>query len=640
MLKYITLLLISLTVKAAETSVLSADYLAVEKIPKPLLENAHSVVRVNDFKFEIVNQKRTIFSMHKIITILNDEGDGDAFLTVFYDDLQKVRDMRATVYDKSGEEIDSYKEKDFMDVSSTSSGTLYDDNRVLYKDLSQKNYPYTVELTYEIVNDNLYFIPDYYLLSSYETSIENSSYQIVFPEELKPRYKAFKTKDGELQESVTDNVHSLTWSYKGVKAVKKEPFSVGVANLYPAVLFSPAKYNYEGYEGDFSTWDGMADFQAQLNSGLAGISEQTKAEVKQLTASLSPIEKVRAVYKYMQDKTRYISIQLGIGGFKPFSAENTDAMGYGDCKALTYYTQMLLKEVGIDAYYTWIYGGSNPPLIDKDFPNINFNHVILFVPLENDSIWLECTSQKVPAGYLGDFTGNRYGLVIKNEKAELVKTKSYDQVHDQVVYKAEVKLTDEGYAVVNQTVSLQGIGSNYMGAIWLHEKSAAEQEDWVRDFIDLADFKVNKFDIKTNWSPEPEVLCTIEYDIRNAFKNYGDYMMFQPNMIDPISVILKADDDRRSPIDFGSGRSYVLQVDFLPPTGYEFVEKSDSVKIKTQFGEYSYELAAKHDLVTYYRTFQTNESTFPKEDYEALRSFYKSIRMEEKKRIKLKKIGS
>jgi hypothetical protein len=629
-----------LTIRVSDAASLSADYFDAEKIPKSLLKNAHSVIRISDFKFEIVNEKKTIFSVHRVITILNDEGDKNAFLTVFYDDLQKVRDMRAVVYDKSGKEINSYKEKDFMDVSSTRSGTLYDDNRVLYKDLSQKSYPYTVELNYEIVNDNLYFIPDYYLVSSYETSIETSSYQIVFPEELKPRYKAFKTKETDLVELVTDNGHSLTWSYKEVKAIKKEPFSVGVANLNPVVLFSPAKYNYEGYEGDFSTWDGMADFQAQLNSGLAGISEQTKAEVKQLTVSLSPIEKVKAIYSYMQDKTRYISIQLGIGGFKPFSAENTDAMGYGDCKALTYYTQMLLKEVGIDAYYTWIYGGSNPPLIDKDFPNINFNHVILFVPLQNDSIWLECTNQKVQAGYLGDFTGNRYGLVIKGEKAELVKTKSYDQVHDQVVYQAEVKLNNEGYAAVNELVKLKGIGSNYMGAIWLHEKSAADQENWVREFIDLSDFKIKKFDIKTNWSPEPEVICSIEFDIRNAFKNYGDFMMLQPNLIDPISVILKADDDRRSPIAFGSGRKYVLEVDFIPPTGYEFVEESDSANIETQFGEYRYQMVAKHDLVTYHRTFETNEGTFPKENFEELRNFYKSIRIEEKKRIKLKKTGS
>lgn len=559
-----------------------------KSIPDELRKNAHTVIRLSELKFEIVSQNKTIFSVHQIVTILNDEGNSHAHLTIPYDDLQKVKAVRATIYDKSGNEIDNFKEKDFLDVSSTSSGTLYDDNRLLYKDLTQKEFPYTVEFSYDIVNDNLYFIPDYYLLSSYETSIEKFSYQIVFPKDLEPRYKAFNTKEGDLQATVDDKNKSLMWTYSNVKSVKKEPFSVSVANLNPAVLFSSATYSYEGYKGDFTSWDGMAEFQTQLNNGLEGLSEQTKSEVRELTLGLSPIEKVQAVYKYMQNKTRYISIQLGIGGFKPFSARNTDKMGYGDCKALSYYTQMLLKEVGITAYYTWIYGGSNPPLIDKDFPNINFNHVILFVPLENDSIWLQCTDQKVPAGYLGSFTSNRYGLVIEKDKAKLIKTKSYDVVHNEVIYDAEVNLKQEGYAQVKQKVKLKGIGSNYMGAIWLQEKSSTDQEKWLRSFIGLPDFKIHAFDIQTDWSPEPQVNCAMEYDIRNALKAYGDQLMFQPNVIDPISVVLKADDNRYSPIDFGSNRKYELNVVFKAPENYQFIEGVDSSTVKTQFGEYQY----------------------------------------------------
>ena len=54
-----------------------------------------------------------------------------------------------------------------------------------------------------------------------------------------------------------------------------------------------------------------------------------------------PIEKAKIVYKYMQEKTRYISVQVGIGGFKPMLAKDVDRLGYGDCKALSNYTKAL-----------------------------------------------------------------------------------------------------------------------------------------------------------------------------------------------------------------------------------------------------------------------------------------------------------
>src|SRR5207244_663743 len=103
------------------------------------------------------------------------------------------------------------------------------------------------------------------------------------------------------------------------------------------------------------SWQELGKFQVQLNSGRDKLPDAVKQTVHQLTDQISdPKEKVRILYEYLQRNTRYISIQLGIGGFQPFDASFVASKSYGDCKALSNYMYSLLKEANIKSCYTQI----------------------------------------------------------------------------------------------------------------------------------------------------------------------------------------------------------------------------------------------------------------------------------------------
>src|SRR5471030_2459540 len=90
-------------------------------------------------------------------------------------------------------------------------------------------------------------------------------------------------------------------------------------------------------------------------------------------------EKVKFLYEYMQHNVRYVSIQLGIGGLKPFSATFVDQKKYGDCKALSNYMCALLKAVNIPAYYAKVRAGTNEEPCDNSFPFDLSNHIIVCI---------------------------------------------------------------------------------------------------------------------------------------------------------------------------------------------------------------------------------------------------------------------
>jgi transglutaminase-like putative cysteine protease len=131
---------------------------------------------------------------------------------------------------------------------------------------------------------------------------------------------------------------------------------------------------------EFGKW--MHD---QLLTGTEAVPQSTKEDVIRLTQGIdSNLEKARIVYQYIQDRTRYISIQIGIGGWKPMSAMEVDQLGYGDCKGLTNYTKSLMEIAGVDAYYTVVYGGKEIIDLDSEFSSLQGNHVILTLPTDGE----------------------------------------------------------------------------------------------------------------------------------------------------------------------------------------------------------------------------------------------------------------
>src|SRR5690606_12864102 len=197
----------------------------------------------------------------------------------------------------------------------------------------------------------------------------------------------------------------------------------------------------------FTNWDeyGKWIYDALLKDR-DQIPEQTAAYILQMTANIDdPKEKAKKIYEYMQQKTRYVSIQIGIGGYQPFLASDVDKTGYGDCKALVNYTQGLLKVAGIESHYVVVASGDKKQNAIPDFASMNqFDHAILSIPFENDTVWVDCTSKENPFGYLGTFTDDRLAVACTPEGGKLVRTPKFEAQTSQQVRKASFKLDDKG----------------------------------------------------------------------------------------------------------------------------------------------------------------------------------------------------
>ncbi len=388
-------LIVFLIVTAAQAD--NGEY-AVSKIPAALLKNADAVLRVEELRFEIISTKEAVQNYHYAITILNENGEKWAEFIEYYDKLREVSSVQGNLYDASGNPLKKIKTKDLQDMSGMDNNSLMDDNRIKRHNFYYKVYPYTIEYDVEIRYRYTLFFPKWIPQGGERLSVEKSQVSIVCPEDYIFRYKAFQYQ-GDPVISTDKGKRSSTWAVNNMPGIIREPYQPPLHELTTVVIFGPTEFQVGEYKGNMQSWQDFGKFIYTLKQGRDDLPDNVKLKIHQLVEGIADEKKkIQVLYEYLQKNTRYISIQLGIGGWQPFDAKFVAAKSYGDCKALTNYMSGILKEAGIKSHYTLVRAGEYANYITEDFPSQQFNHVILCVPLNSDTVWLECTSQTTPAG--------------------------------------------------------------------------------------------------------------------------------------------------------------------------------------------------------------------------------------------------
>lgn len=609
---------------------------AVSKISPLLLVNANAVLRLEEVKFEINSPANAVYTNHYVITILNENGDYWAELFDNYDKHHKIRSVEGFLYDAAGKLLKKMKDKDMEDLSGSSGSNLMDDNRIKRHNFYYRAYPYTIEYTIITEYSSTLFFPPWVPVSREQISVEQSSVSIVSPADYEFRYKAFNYKEPPVvTQQKSDKV--FTWSVKNLLAIRREPFSPLWHELTTMVIFGPSAFQVDEYKGNMASWQDFGKFVQALKTGRDVLPDNIKQKVKEITSAYTDNrQKITALYEYLQKNTRYISIQLGIGGWQPFDAKYVATKSYGDCKALTNYMFSLLKEAGINSYYTLVRAGANAKYITTEFPSQQFNHVILCVPLQTDTMWLECTSQTMPAGYLGDFTGDRNALLIDENGGKLVRTPKYGFNENLELRHIAATINEDGdIEAIVKTKYMAEQQDDLHGII--NGLSKDKLMEYLKEEIELATYDVKSFNYQEAKGMIPEIHETLDLVASHYATVSGKRLFVIPNIMTRWNRKLPADEKRKYDIvlnyEFKDIDTTVIKL----PAGYTQEATPQEVKIESKFGKYNASVKIEGDKITYYRHHEHYSGRFPAKDYAELAKFYETIYKADRNRVVLVK---
>lgn len=593
----------------------------VSKIPAQLMANASVVIRNEEQKYEVKNPGNAVMEYKTAVTIINKNGENASNMHEFYDSFSSISNLKATLYDAKGIKIKEYRSSDFKDRSAVSDISIYEDSRVKFLEFLHTSYPYTIEYSYSVSFSGIRSYPSWYPASTWGYAVEQSKYTFIVPETM--TFKYLKSKGIQTDSLKIKGKTQYTWSCKDIAALEYEPMSTGLRNALPWVLLAPNQFEYDDAKANIETWKNLGTFMSDLSKGLQVLPEAAKQKVHSIVQNAkSPKDKIKLLYNYLQENTRYVSVQLGIGGYKPIAAEKVAAVSYGDCKALSNYMKAMLEEAGIKSHLVVI--GNDMPSLNKDFASMNqANHMILCVPLEKDTTWLECTSQYVPAGYIGDGNSDRTVLLVTDEGGKLAQTPAYKPTDNYQKRVTKVVLTEEGNAEIS--IATKYGNAQYEDNIRMLVKDPTEQRKTIINRLNIPNLQITNLNYAQSDKSRAEMDETLTLKSSQILTKGADKLFLTLNLLNIQDGVVTAMENRKTFFSVPYGYSDNDEITYTLPKGYQVEFLPKDIIIESEFGMYKASFVTKDNTIVYTRNKTMTSKKYPPEKYNEYVAFAKKI---------------
>lgn len=619
---------------------LLAISLSIAKLPdEPLWsEKVNALIIHDDYELSILDANSAKFRVNRAIKIYNENGKSFGKFRLFENKYIKIKKVKGKIINESGKTLKKLDKDDIIKANVSPGYVLYDDSKYQYFELEWHTYPYIVEYEYELKYSSLYFWPAWY--PQYKIPVLKSSYTLHYMEPFEYYTHAIGIKSEP--QTVTDGKKvTQTWELIKIEPFEKEDWMPAESRTQIALLFTPAQFRLEDYTGTFQSWSEFGKLFSKLSEGRYNLTPEMCTEVRQLTSNVKNDEdKIRVLYKYLQDYTRYVAVALGIGGLQPYPASVVCLNKYGDCKDLTTFMIGMAMEAGIKAYPVLVKTRDEGVVVD-DFPSDQFNHVIACVPLRGDTIWLECTADNLVAGELPPNDEGCFVLVITEDGGKLVRTPISGANTNKVISRIDAKLLNDATLLFSGDIIFEG-NSAYTRRRDLSGERPEKRTEWMTSNV------LGKYAPKLTVSNCHFQNLSANYDLPLISKFKGSIekfavtsrnrIFFNPAFLHRETARdIPKEKKRKYPINYSFPFTLVDTFKISVPTGYMLEAAPEPQNINTSFGQYIMDYHLSGQSLEYVRIMRIDKKLIPPEDYQEYLEFIKTAAKTDKSKFVLAK---
>jgi hypothetical protein len=392
----------------------------------------------------------------------------------------------------------------------------------------------------------------------------------------------FEGKNIEIKETKKGDYTSYIFIQRVIPGYKAEYRRIGRAYTDPHIIVQIKSFESKGevLKG-FDKVDDVYNWNNRLYLMAGNEKDKLTAQLSKITQGKgTDIDKIKAIYYWVQDNIRYIAYEDGYSGYIPASAQDVLTKKYGDCKGMANLLTEMLKLAGYDAHFTWI--GTRHLPYSQSMPALCVNnHAICTLNYNGKTYFLDGTESYVPFDENAFRIQGKEVMIADGDKF-LIKTVPVAGANDNKIFtKADFVLADEKLSG-KLKVSLTGNQRTEFHQSY-QDLPVTSQKDFLNDYLEFGNDNMVATNVKTSDLKNREVPVTIEgdVDLSNTVNTIsGDKYVgvdFFPKSLDKFIP----DEKRIEGYDLDVVVKFEDDISLTIPAGRKFIDKPDNLELKS-----------------------------------------------------------
>ena len=375
----------------------------------------------------------------------------------------------------------------------------------------------------------------------------------------------------------------------------------------------------------FVSWEQIGLWYASLEKDRRAPSPEVRAKAAELTKGLdNDLDKVQALYDFVAKNFRYVSLSLGVGRYQPHASGDVLHNQYGDCKDKHTLLASLLEAEGLHASSVLI---NSSRKLDPDVPSPSqFDHVITMLPMGQQEVWMDTTSEVAPFRLLAYTLRHKQALVIPaSGTPHLEETPADTPMPDSEVSQVDGKVNEIGKLEAHVHYTFRGDEELMLRSIFRRVPEA----QWQRVVENVnAGIGGDVSNVKVSDPAATREPFTITYDV--AKPAFLDWSRKKSELILPLCQFNLPDigngdgddtDSADEPLKLGPKAEYVYKIKLELPARYT-ARSPLPFSLKRDYADYQATYKLDGNTFTAARTLTLRQDELPETrgtDYQAFR---------------------
>lgn len=437
----------------------------------------------------------------------------------------------------------------------------------------------------------------------------------------------FKGFDIRKSESTEGSDRVITYTLANIPKPVREARAPGSSYIRPHILVrcqeaTPGSKHFVYFKSLKEQYSWYISLVRQVQDD----QDLLRKKATELTSGLSSdMDKVKAIFHWVQQHIRYIAFEDGIAGFRPASAADVLRKQYGDCKGMANLTRGLLKSLNLDARICWL--GTNHIAYDYSTPSMAVdNHMICAWVYNGKKYFLDATETNIGINEYAERIQGRQVLIEngdtylletipattpdQNVQREVAKLR-FENIHD---LKGDVQLSFKGESRSDMLNRIERIKKDNLQKSLIAYLSQSNQ-DYAIDNLQPTSFST------------PDSLLNIRYQLhfRNAATAFDKELYADLDFRKEMDNFRIDAAKRQHDILLPYKEHIITEVELDIPAGYRLKTVPDDLRSQHANADVSISYQQKPGKLIYRKEILIKETWLRKADFENWNTFISSL---------------